>query len=327
MKSTKIRPLILGILIVLCFVPSPAFALSTLACWGYGIVEVLVPGVGYALLNDWEKAAVFGSTRWITRQNARYYTKQSDYEKDPKKIYVTEKRKDKTTQQDIFLTRSTYYGKFYSSLHQNLTFASIHDLYDQNCETNPYTYQDMASPFQLADYGTELTFLIPIGGLIGSLSLAKRNHITYHVKDLTRTEMQATSFIQNQLTGVGEEMLFRGVIQRSFYNVFSQHYNQQTARWSSILAASTIFGLAHNGVGGSATPGAAFLFGIYLGWIYHPAEGGFDLQQAIALHSWWNTIVGYNSLSHHVKDYKQSNHSEALKKNSAIPLINFTYHF
>lgn len=38
--------------------------------------------------------------------------------------------------------------------------------------------------------------------------------------DLKRQEMMAVSYVNYQLVGVGEELLFRGVVQRSFYNLF-----------------------------------------------------------------------------------------------------------
>ncbi len=57
--------------------------------------------------------------------------------------------------------------------------------------------------------------------------------------------------------GVGEEALFRGVIQGAVSNV--------SGPWTGLLVASTLFGLAHF----VTRPYAIFaaLFGLYLGWV------------------------------------------------------------
>ena len=328
MKLYGINHLALGIVIFFCCLPSPASARSISSCWGYGIAEFFVPGAGYGLLRDWEKAGIFGGLRWLSLLNANDNINRRDFEENPEKIYV-EKENDGELQQDIFLTRETFYGNLALSLYNNLTSVVIYDLYDQSCEKNPKTFHEMASPFQLGDYGSKTTFIAPIGGLIGALAFAQGTNLTYHVEaGLTRNEMLAWSFIENQLVGIGEEMLFRGVIQRSFYNLYSHFYPKRAARWSSIVSTSVIFGAAHSGIGGVATPTFAFITGMYLGWVYHPSEDVFDLQQAIAIHSWWNTIISHYRLTHSdFKKLEKTNPLKSLTKSQTLPLIHIVYRF
>ncbi|HEY5806648.1 MAG TPA: type II CAAX endopeptidase family protein, partial [Povalibacter sp.] len=76
-----------------------------------------------------------------------------------------------------------------------------------------------------------------------------------------------------------EEMLFRGVILRSFLRQYS--------RTRAILASSVIFGLAHLNVYQLAT---AFAIGIIAGWLYERCR---SLWPCIVLHAAYNGIVTY----------------------------------
>ena len=262
-------------------------SISPLLCTGATIAELFIPGVGYLIVNQYEKAAIFGGSRWLASIEAARYRKSEDYEGKTSRIYKYE-TKGNVEKVDIFLSRETFYADFYGRLSTDLGFVSIYDLYDGNCGDNPETYSEIFSPFQFGKFGDRWTFWLPTG-----LAAWPRTgqDVTYHVdSDLTRQEMLIASFIQHQLVGAGEEMLFRGVIQRSFYEWFSGNMSRTTARWSSIFSGAAVFGLAHNGQGFSANSLQAFLMGIYLGWVYHPEEGDFNLTEVIAIHSWFNSI-------------------------------------
>jgi len=94
------------------------------------------------------------------------------------------------------------------------------------------------------------------------------------------------------------------------------------------FVASSLFAVAHDGSGFSANPGAAFLAGLYLGTVYHPAQGDFNLTEAIAIHSWWNSLISY-------KNYRDATFVEradgetakTLRVNNYQPLFGFTYRF
>lgn len=278
------------VFILIPAIPSRIWGVSRLACLGAVTAEYLLPGLGYGLLGDYDKMLIFGGARWAAANKALTYMESDNYEEFYNRIYREKKLSEEKTQVDIYLSRDTFYGNAYAGIYGNLTFATFYDLYDKDCEENNETYGLMFAPFQIWEYWDEPNFWAPTlyaGAVPLDLDL-----ITYHVdKELTRREMLNLSFLQYQLVGIGEEMLFRGVIQRYLYNLYSLAFSSEISRWSSIITASVIFGAAHSGQGFTATPLAAFGAGLYLGWVYHPAEGDFDLTQAIAIHSWWDTIL------------------------------------
>jgi membrane protease YdiL (CAAX protease family) len=148
--------------------------------------------------------------------------------------------------------------------------------------------------------------------------------------DLSKNEIINTSFLQYQLVGVGEEMMFRGVIQQSLFDLFSKGFSKGYSRWGSIITASAIFGFAHTGTGFTASPEIAFAAGIYLGMVYHPADGDFDLTQPIAIHSWWDTILEHRRLSD-AKFVERKTGENAqnyiLQASRTYPLFGFNYRF
>jgi membrane protease YdiL (CAAX protease family) len=77
------------------------------------------------------------------------------------------------------------------------------------------------------------------------------------------------------LAPVLEEMLFRGVILRSFL--------RQYPRWPAICGSAALFGCAHMNLYQYV---AAVLMGIYLGWLYERTR---SLLPCIALHATYNT--------------------------------------
>ena len=82
------------------------------------------------------------------------------------------------------------------------------------------------------------------------------------------------------LAPVLEEMLFRGVILRSFLLQYS--------RTKAILASSLIFGIAHMNVYQLAT---AFAIGIVAGWLYERCR---SLWPCILLHAAYNAFVTFS---------------------------------
>jgi membrane protease YdiL (CAAX protease family) len=227
---------------------------------------------------------------------------------------------------DIYLSRETFYGKAYASMYGNLTFATIYDLYD-GCGSKSETYTLMAAPFRIDHFWAEPTFWAPVV-YAGVVPLGSDN-VTYHVDtNLSWQAMINLSFVQYQLVGIGEEMLFRGVIQRSLYNGFSGFLSKKAARWTSLVTASAIFGAAHSGQGFSANSGVAFGAGMYLGWVYNPEVGQFDLIEPIAIHAWWDTILVNRRLRE--SQFVARKSGETARNPLAArtyPLFGFTYRF
>ncbi|MGK5092078.1 CPBP family intramembrane glutamic endopeptidase [Deltaproteobacteria bacterium TL4] len=314
--------LIIGMVL---WIPSTAWSVSTAGCIFAGIGELAVPGLGYAVLGNWDKAITLGGLRWAAYNKAIAFTESKNYEEDPKKIYLTQEAQDGGTTTDVFMSRETFYGDVYTSIYGNLLFITFYDLYDEGCESNPDIYLEMLAPFKFWHWGGSLKFWIPT--LLVAQSSGEK--VTYHVdEDLTQEEMLRWSFVQYQLVGIGEEMLFRGFIQNYLFEFFSGGLSKPVARWSSILLGSALFGVAHNGAGFSATPQAAFAMGVVLGWIYHPAEGDFDLDTAIAVHSWWDTIIAYRMLTDSTfVSRTEGENAENYQASAYIPLFYYATQF
>ena len=304
-------------------------ARSGLACFGAAVGEYLLPGVGYALLGEYDKAVIFGGLRWATRSKYASYARSPNYLRDPRDIYKTEKitvAGKERQKVDIYLSRETFYGKAYASMYSNLTFVTIYDLYD-GCGAKSDTYGLMLSPFRLDHFWAEATFWAPTV-YAGVVPLGSDN-VTYHVdSDLSRQEMINLSLVQYQLVGIGEELLFRGVIQRSLYNGFSGFLSKNAARWTSLVSASAVFGAAHSGQGFSANSGVAFAAGLYLGYVYNPEVDQFDLIEPIAIHAWWDTLLVNRRLRE--SKFVERKAGETARNPLATrtyPLFGFTYHF
>ncbi len=310
-------------------IPFSAWGVSSLGCLGATVAEYLIPGLGYGVLGHYDKMIVLGGSRWLAINKYLTYSGSDDYEEYYKKIYKKTELSDGKEQHDFFYSRETYYANAYLSIYGNLTYTTFYDLYEKGCENNSETYGLMLAPFQVWEFGDELTFWGPT--IWASSAPLDTDKLTYHVDtDLSKTEMINMSFLQYQLVGVGEELLFRGVIQQSLFKLYSNGLSKTISRWGSILTASAIFGAAHNGAGFSASPGIAFAAGIYLGWVYHPADGDFDLIQPIAIHSWWDTILEHRRLQGgNFVERKQGENAlnYPLKSERIYPLFGFNYRF
>ena len=266
------------------------------ACVGYSLAELVLPGLGYGLMGDFDKMLIFGGLRWSASAKYYDYSNSSRYQEEIDDIYKDSKLENGKTRTDIYYSKETFYGRSYLSIYNNLSFITFYDLYDGNCEENPKTYGLVFSPFRIWDYGMEPTFWAPT--IYVATTPMDGDLVNYHVdQDLSRDQMLRQSLLQFQLVGIGEEMLFRGVIQRSLFNIYSKGFSKGFSRWSSILTASALFGAAHTGQGFTAMPAAAFIMGVYLGWLYHPADGEFNLVEPIAVHSWWDTILVHRMIS------------------------------
>lgn len=79
------------------------------------------------------------------------------------------------------------------------------------------------------------------------------------------------------LAPILEEMLFRGIILRSFL--------QQYSRWASIVGSAAIFGLAHLNVYQFVV---GLVMGTALGWLYERSR---SLWPCIILHAAYNSLA------------------------------------
>ena len=213
--------LLQGITLLACLIiPFSAWGVSSLGCIGATVAEYLLPGLGYGILGHYDKLLVFGGSRWVMINKYIQYSTDNDYEENFNNIYIRRELEDDKIQHDFFLSRETFYANAYGTMYGNLTFATFYDLYETGCEENTETFGLMLAPFQVWNYYDQWTFWVPT--IWASSVSLESDLVTYHVdKDLSRNEMINTSFIKYQLVGVGEEMLFRGIIQQSLYNLYS----------------------------------------------------------------------------------------------------------
>ncbi|MCP4752824.1 MAG: CPBP family intramembrane metalloprotease, partial [Proteobacteria bacterium] len=268
-------------------------AISRLGCLGAGVAEIWVPGVGYVLTRQWDKAAVLGGTRWIAGNKA-YNAYESDYyQDDADDIYKTVEKKDSLIGKQetrIYMNKETWTVQYYGSIDFNLLMTTWGDLYRHGCRPNREIYSLMLSPLRFDLFYDKWAFWVPIVFLLGNntiLADSDDEKVTYYLKrGLTESDLRNDSFSKYYLVGVGEEMFFRGTVQHYFFSLFKDTwgFSPSASRHFSVLGASAVFAAAHDGSGFTASPLGAFLFGIYEGYfVYHPTLDQFDLTTAIAL--------------------------------------------
>ncbi len=85
------------------------------------------------------------------------------------------------------------------------------------------------------------------------------------------------------LVCVGEEVLFRGYIQRGLCSIFQ---NWKYGQWLGLVAASVLFGIAHF-AGGITYVGLSTIAGFFYGWAYKQTE---TIESAILVHFLLNSI-------------------------------------
>ncbi len=287
-----------------CF-SSGAMAMSKWACFGLGAAEYGVPGLGYAISGQWDKAIVFGGLRWAS--SSMYYNAANSeyYQENPDDIYdVTDSDESESgkTETIVRLTQETWTAQYYSNLYGNLLMISIGDLYQNECQPNTETYSLMLSPFRIDHFYDKWQFWLPILVVMGNYSLfSEYSKVDYFLeRGLTESDLKRDSFSEYYLVGVGEEMFFRGTIQHFFFELMKDSWGMSPSlsRHLSVVSASVVFAAAHSGAGFTADPASAFLFGMYEGYVYHPSLDEFDLTTAIAIHAWWDIIISYAILNH-----------------------------
>jgi len=230
--------------------------------------------------------------------------KSEHYQDDPDDIYKTteaDESESGKTETDVYLNRQTWDAIYYGALLQNLTFMSIWDMYEHDCEPNVDTYAKTLAPFHFSHFYDKWYFWLPMTVLAYNYNTySNDNKTTFHLGNgLTEGRLREDGTRMFYLVGVGEEMIFRGTIQKSMYEYFKETgMSPGASRYSAIFLGAVIFGAAHSGSGFSANPLQAFAAGAFLGWVYQPEDEEFDLITAIAIHSWWDLIIFYTILNH-----------------------------
>ncbi len=285
-------------------------AMNRLGCLGLGAAELFVPGLGYGISRQWDKAAFIGGSRWIVGSLAYSSYNSEYYQEDPDDIYKTVDGKDTesgNTEIHIYMNKETWDANYYSSLNFNLLLTTWGDLYQHSCEPNTETYDLMLSPFRFDHFYKKWEFWVPMALLIANYAYFyedsesdSNTQVRYYLsRGLTESDIKRDSFPKYYMVGVGEEMFFRGTLQHYFFETMRDrwHMSPSASRHLSIMGASAVFAAGHDGSGFTANAFWAFLFGVYEGYVYHPSLESFDLMTAIAIHTWWDILITYTVLN------------------------------
>ncbi|MBU2512508.1 CPBP family intramembrane metalloprotease [bacterium] len=300
--SAAIIPFLL-FLAIFCF-PVSTHAISKLGCFGAAAAEYAVPGLGYAITRQWDKAIVFGGTRWVALSHY-YESSQSEYyQEEADDIYEEIDADDSESGNPVTrvsLTKETWNAQYWGNLYGNVLFMSWGDFYENGCQSNTETYSYLLSPFRIDHFYKKWQFWLPVVLVMGNYAYNDdETEVEYYLyRGLKESDLRRDSFSEYYMVGVGEEMFFRGVVQHFFFDLLKDNWQLSpgASRHLSILGASTVFALAHSGAGFTASPATAFLFGLYEGYVYHPSLDEFDLMTAIAIHAWWDILVTYTILN------------------------------
>lgn len=326
MRVTLFFRIVLTLSIVV-YTESHVFAMSKLECLGAGLAEMVLPGSGYAYTRQWDKAALLGGSRWIVGAKA-YQARESDYYQEEiddvfKQIEADDSASGKTEIQ-FHYNKETWQANYYSSLSGNLLLTTWGDLYQHGCEKNTETYTNyMLAPFRFDHFYDNWKFWIPTLYIAAAYTTIPDTTKTdyYLGRGLTKSDLKNDSFYQYYMVGLGEEMFFRGVVQDYFYHLLIDKFgfSKATSRHLSVFSGAAVFGAAHDGNSLSASPGIAFLMGVYLGYVYMPSIDEFDLTTAIAIHSWWDLILTYA--------YLNSAEFHEQEEEIQLPLMNIAFTF
>ncbi len=278
----------LGI-VLMCW-PSVVWGVSSLGCWGIWASEVLIPGSGYLILGDLDKALLLGGTRLYLRGKWSAAESSSDYESDLDKIkYV-----DDEGNEHFFLNQATWERGLYYQREEQLLQVVTWDLYEHACEDSLEVYGVLLAPFQIWEFGAEPFFW---GGIAyefyDTRPQSGEPFDTWHLGDgLSPHDIEEGTLFNEFFAGVGEEAFFRGVIQNWVYHYFSDSLSHYGAAIASTLFSNLAFAAAHlDNLNGSNATGA-FLSGLYNSFLYikDADEGDFNLTLTIAYHAWTNGL-------------------------------------
>jgi membrane protease YdiL (CAAX protease family) len=150
------------------------------------------------------------------------------------------------------------------------------------------------SPFNI-DYLKRPNVFIPILLITAIAGLGNQNGNPILVPPSLKKDgsLYASAFINGISPGVGEEAFFRGYVNYSLVNSYGANVG--------IGGSSLLFMLAHEG-NPDASDGrlSRLLAGIYLGYIHY--KSNFDIKPGIAVHFWWNFIIGLSMIQNYKGD-------------------------
>ena len=257
-------------------------------CFSAAVVEAFVPGVGYLYTRQWDKVAVFGSTRWAAKIKMDELREQDDFQKevlDLQGLKYKEKSDGKNPgRTHYFLNQSSMRYDAYRNFEYKMGWGTGWDIYAHDCQNDPEVYGVIASPFDIGHWYDNWMVWLGLAAVIYSASVG--DEYLHLGNGATREEyLQGKALSSLVANGFGEETIFRGGLQKS---VSDWSGNRHIGIWSTNI----VFGLAHPQYDLSGQLSVT-LIGAYLGYIYQPNDTEHDLKSAVALHDWWNFITAY----------------------------------
>ncbi len=273
---------------------------SYASCFWSGVGEVFVPGLGYAINSQWDKALIVGGLRLGTL--SEYHSNRRDIDGNTNDVVVTDKEDSASgkPEVDYYLNKETWKAGFYGTQYLNLGGMSAWDLY-QDCEPNNELYSMSLAPLNLPHFYDKWNFWAALAfGAYYAQAQSDNVIFRYHLgRGLTESELRNDMSWHYYSVGLSEEMFYRGVLQDHFYKVMKNNWNWSPglSRHLAVWSAASLFGLSHSFSDNNASPVTAALLGAYLGYVYQPSIDEFDLTTAIAIHAWWDIIIAFTVLN------------------------------
>jgi membrane protease YdiL (CAAX protease family) len=216
--------------------------------------------------------------------------------------------------------RPTYYSDLMNNPEISTIFYSIYSSHRDANRINDdqgESFQSLAkAPFQwryISDPKLFVPIIVTLG--LGMIPTADPTPNTLAPKSMVQDgTLYAGSFINGISPAIGEEAFFRGMINTQAVN--------RMGLYPGITTSGLIFSMAH-GMNSDFREGFGirFIGGAYLGYLH--AVNQFDLRPGIAMHFWWNFLVGIIS----IKNYKADPFYSVDQKEAHIIPIVYSFRF
>ena len=242
----------------------------------------------------------------------------------------------------------------YSNLRNGLGIFNVWDFYESRCAKNPKSAKIFLAPFQFKHFYNNPLFLITtlpvlsfvlltlfypqwissdfvsnIHEIFGNNVILERDVLTEGTNVYLH---EASDTLGRTLAyGIGEELLYRGIIQKELYYLFQKPifgFSPEKSRYAAILLASLSFGAAHLNTNGFAFAAFAGFAGIFFGLAYQPRVGEFDLITPVAMHSWYHLLGGvFLVATSHVLMQNGLRDERTMPSRLSIPIMQLQYDF
>ncbi len=251
------------------------------------LYSFIIPGAGQLVNGDVAEGIGQYAAASLLAQQATKYSEKADFLGSQALTYTDRQgvRYDYTNENTFLYNSASRFSlnlMFYSS------YAAMRDRYRQlgirtlnhavSAPQNDFNELALA-PFEWSELSKNEVW-IPIA--IASLGLVQGSEYKIRAPNISQNFYAATAITSSAYTtAIGEEVFFRGVANTQLSAAWGENWG--------LAGSSIVFGLAHNGAGGSANALQAAAFGAYLGWVHQ--QNHYDLKATTALHFWWNTLA------------------------------------